>query len=122
MCHAVMSVTVLLMSLLVERLWVVLPKSPYFASLYSLGLTFGIMMFGGVIAFFMVRLHFICCWVVQCTSLRVNDLRSCTSVCSSWCSAKASVITMAPHACAGVDGVQGHPGDISADLHGGRHL
>ena len=57
-----MSVTVLLMSLLVERLWVVLPKSPYFASLYSLGLTFGIMMFGGVIAFFMVRLLSACLW------------------------------------------------------------
>lgn len=54
-CGAVMSVTVLLMSLLVERLWVVLPKSPYFASVYSLALTFGIMMFGGIIAFFMVR-------------------------------------------------------------------
>jgi hypothetical protein len=52
-----MSVTVLLMSLLVERLWVVLPKSPYFASAHSLLLTFGIMMFGGVIAFFMVWHH-----------------------------------------------------------------
>lgn len=54
--RAVMSVTVLIMSLLVERLWVVLPKSPYFASLDSLVLTFFIMLFGGFIAFFMVTL------------------------------------------------------------------
>lgn len=54
----VMSVTVLVMSLLVERLWVVLPKSPYFASLDSLVLTFFIMLFGGFIAFFMVWTEF----------------------------------------------------------------
>jgi hypothetical protein len=78
-----MSVTVLLMSLLVERLWVVLPKSPYFASLYSLGLTFGIMMFGGVIAFFMVRLHSACLRdTVHCVQHHVH---SPTCICSCWC-------------------------------------
>lgn len=52
-----MSATVLVMSLLVERLWVVLPKSPYFESLENIGITFGIMLFGGVIAFLMVRIR-----------------------------------------------------------------
>ena len=83
-----MSVTVLLMSLLVERLWVVLPKSPYFASLYSLGLTFGIMMFGGVIAFFMVR---------------VRSARLCGA---AHLASKCNTCTAAAHASAVLDGQQ----------------
>lgn len=55
---AVMAGTVFLMSLLVERLWKVLPNSPYFDSLQSLGLTAIIMLFGGVIAFCMVWAEF----------------------------------------------------------------
>lgn len=46
------------MSLLVERLWRVLPDSPYFDSLHSVGLTAGIMLIGGVIAFCMVWAEF----------------------------------------------------------------
>ena len=53
-----MAGTVFIMSLVVERLWVVLPGSPYFASLTSLGMTAGIMLFGGVIAFLMVWVEF----------------------------------------------------------------
>ena len=53
-----MAVTVLLMSLFVERLWKVLPTSPYFDSLASLGLTVAIMLVGGVIAFLMVWTEF----------------------------------------------------------------
>ncbi len=60
-----MSVTVLVMSLLVERLWQVLPTSPYFVSLDSLGLTAAIMLFGGIIAFVMVWTEFA---VIQQTS------------------------------------------------------
>ena len=63
--RAVMSVTVLVMSLLVERLWQTLPTSPYFVSLDSLGLTAAIMVFGGVIAFVMVWTEFS---VIQQTS------------------------------------------------------
>ena len=55
---AVMAGTVFIMSLLVERLWEVLPGSPYFASLASVGMTGGIMLFGGVIAFLMVWTEF----------------------------------------------------------------
>lgn len=54
----VMSVTVLIMSLVVERLWVVLPGSPYFSSVASCALTFAIMMLGGIIAFIMVWVEF----------------------------------------------------------------
>ena len=53
-----MSGTVFLMSLLVERLWRVLPDSPYFDSLFSAGLTAALMLFGGVIAFLMVWAEF----------------------------------------------------------------
>ena len=60
-----MSVTVLVMSLLVERLWRVLPTSPYFVSLDSLGLTAAIMLFGSIIAFVMVWTEFA---VIQQTS------------------------------------------------------
>ena len=60
-----MSLTVLVMSLLVERLWSVLPTSPYFVSLDSLGLTAAIMAFGGIIAFVMVWTEFA---VIQQTS------------------------------------------------------
>ena len=53
-----MAGTVFLMSLLVERLWGVLPDSPYFDSLHSVSLTAGIMLIGGVIAFCMVWAEF----------------------------------------------------------------
>lgn len=53
-----MAATVLLMSLVVEKLWVVLPVSPYFDSLRACGITFAIMLFGGVIAFLMVWTEF----------------------------------------------------------------
>ncbi|KAL2052818.1 hypothetical protein ABVK25_007059 [Lepraria finkii] len=46
------------MSLAFERLWVVIPGSPYFDSLESLGFTLLIMLCGGVIAFFMVWTEF----------------------------------------------------------------
>ena len=66
---AVMSVTVLIMSLLVERLWVVLPHSPYFDSAAAMGITFLIMLFGGCIAFLMVcAMHCTCCPVSLCRS------------------------------------------------------
>ena len=59
MCAAaVMSITVLIMSLVVERLWVVLPRSPYFDSASSLAVTSGLMLFGGLIAFTMVWVEF----------------------------------------------------------------
>lgn len=53
-----MSITVAIMSLAFERLWVVIPGSPYFDSLESLGFTLLIMLCGGVIAFFMVWTEF----------------------------------------------------------------
>lgn len=53
-----MSVTVLLMSLVVEQLWVVLPGSPYFGSAQACGITFLIMVLGGLIAFLMVWVEF----------------------------------------------------------------
>ena len=56
--HAVMSLTVGVMSLLVERLWTVLPVSPYFDSLRALTLTGGLMLCGGLIAFLMVWVEF----------------------------------------------------------------
>ncbi len=55
---AVMSVTVAIMSMAFERLWVVIPGSPYFDSLQSLGVTALIMLCGGTIAFFMVWTEF----------------------------------------------------------------
>lgn len=55
---AVMSITVAIMSMAFERLWVVLPASPYFDSLQSLGFTLMIMLCGGIIAFFMVWTEF----------------------------------------------------------------
>lgn len=55
---AVMAITVAVMSLAIERLWVVLPASPYFDSLQSLGSTAGLMLCGGVLAFFMVWTEF----------------------------------------------------------------
>ncbi len=58
LCDAVMSITVAIMSLAFERLWVVIPVSPYFDSLESLGLTSLIMLVGGIIAFFMVWTEF----------------------------------------------------------------
>lgn len=101
-----MSVTVLLMSLLVERLWVVLPKSPYFASLYSLGLTFGIMLFGGVIAFFMVRLRSACLRVAAHLALSVTNAHMHSCGCHLLMHPVGSVMTrMVTHACPGVDGV-----------------
>ncbi|CAK0780864.1 hypothetical protein CVIRNUC_005201 [Coccomyxa viridis] len=54
----VMSVTVAIMSMAFERLWVVIPGSPYFDSLQSLGVTALIMLCGGTIAFFMVWTEF----------------------------------------------------------------
>ena len=53
-----MALTVAVMSLAAERLWAVLPHSPYFDSLESLGVTFVLMLFGGTIAFFMVWTEF----------------------------------------------------------------
>lgn len=53
-----MSLTVGVMSLLVERLWTVLPVSPYFDSLSALTLTGGLMLCGGLIAFLMVWVEF----------------------------------------------------------------
>lgn len=46
------------MSLMIERLWLVLPGSPYFDSIQSLLTTTMIMLFGGTIAFFMVWTEF----------------------------------------------------------------
>lgn len=54
----VMSLTVLLMSLLVERLWIVLPGSPYFDNGTALLVTSSLMLFGGLIAFTMVWVEF----------------------------------------------------------------
>ncbi|KAK9828533.1 hypothetical protein WJX72_000627 [[Myrmecia] bisecta] len=54
----VMSVTVLVMSVLVERLWEVLPTSPYFETPGHLLVTAGLLLFGGVIAFLMVWVEF----------------------------------------------------------------
>ena len=53
-----MSITVLIMSLIVERLWVVLPRSPYFDSATALAVTAGLMLWGGLIAFTMVWVEF----------------------------------------------------------------
>lgn len=54
----IMSLTLGLVSLGVERLWVVLPDSPYFASPWHCLLTLLIMAAGGLIAFFMVWAEF----------------------------------------------------------------
>ena len=43
------------MSLIFERLWVVLPASPYFESIPALMTTAGVISIGGLIAFVMVR-------------------------------------------------------------------
>lgn len=53
-----MSVTVLLMSLMVEHLWVTLPGSPYFASPAHVALTALILCVGAVLAFMMVWVEF----------------------------------------------------------------
>ncbi len=53
-----MSLTVGLMSLFVERLWAVIPTSPYFDSTRALALTAGLMLCGGLIAFLMVWVEF----------------------------------------------------------------
>jgi uncharacterized membrane protein YdcZ (DUF606 family) len=58
LCAAVMSVTVAILSLVIERLWIVLPGSPYFDSIQSLASTTMLMLFGGTIAFFMVWTEF----------------------------------------------------------------
>ena len=50
-----MAVTVAIMSLIFERLWVVLPASPYFESIPALMTTAGVISIGGLIAFVMVR-------------------------------------------------------------------
>lgn len=63
--HAVMAVTVGCMSLVAERLWVVLPASPYFASGAALGVSASCILFGGLIAFLMVWVEFT---VIQETS------------------------------------------------------
>lgn len=55
---AVMSITVLTMSLIVERLWVVLPPSPYLDNVSVVLVTTGLMLFGGLIAFAMVVVEF----------------------------------------------------------------
>ena len=54
----VMAATVALVSLLAERLWVVLPHSPYFDSFDSLMLTLGLVSGGAAIAFAMVWVEF----------------------------------------------------------------
>ena len=56
--RAVMALTVLILSLFIERLWVILPHSPYFQDAHSMALTCGVMSFGGVIAFLMVWTEF----------------------------------------------------------------
>ena len=53
-----MAITVGFMSLLVERLWVVIPVSPYFSSLASLSITVACVLLGGLIAFLMVWVEF----------------------------------------------------------------
>jgi multidrug transporter EmrE-like cation transporter len=53
-----MALTVALVSLLAERLWVVLPRSPYFDSPASVGLTLGLVAGGAAIAFAMVWVEF----------------------------------------------------------------
>jgi solute carrier family 35 protein C2 len=50
----IMSATLLLISLLFERLWAVLPPSPYFSTPLHCAVTAAVMAFGGVIAFSMV--------------------------------------------------------------------
>ena len=63
--RAVMAVTVFVISLAIERLWIILPHSPYFASAHAMLVTAGVMSFGGVIAFLMVWTEFT---VIQQTS------------------------------------------------------
>ena len=53
-----MSATVLLMSVMVEHLWVTLPGSPYFASPGHVCLTLLILCVGAVLAFMMVWVEF----------------------------------------------------------------
>ena len=61
----VMSGTVLLLSLVWERLWVTLPSSIYFESLHQTGLSMGLIFMGAIIAFLLVRL--------QCNSLLIIE-------------------------------------------------
>lgn len=60
-----MCVTVGFMSLVAEKLWIVLPKSPYFASWPAILVTSSCILFGGSIAFCMVWVEFA---VIQETS------------------------------------------------------
>lgn len=53
-----MAVTVLFMSAVIERLWVILPNSPYFLDHTAMAVTAGVMSFGGIIAFLMVWTEF----------------------------------------------------------------
>ena len=50
----VMSLTLLILSLAVERLWTTLPSSPYFQGAWHTFVTFIIILIGGIIAFSMV--------------------------------------------------------------------
>lgn len=53
-----MAITVGLMSLVAEQLWVVLPASPYFTSPTAICVTVSCVLFGGLIAFLMVWVEF----------------------------------------------------------------
>jgi hypothetical protein len=50
-----MAGTVLLLSLVWERLWVSLPASVYFASWQQTGISMGLILIGAIIAFLLVR-------------------------------------------------------------------
>ena len=54
----VMGITLLLISLVHERLWATLPASPYFENAWHTTLSAAIMFFGGLIAFAMVLAEF----------------------------------------------------------------
>lgn len=53
-----MAITVGFMSLVAEQLWVVVPASPYFASMTALAVTAACVLLGGLIAFLMVWVEF----------------------------------------------------------------
>lgn len=50
----VMSGTMFALSLVWEKLWAILPGSPYFSSMVHIAITMGIILVGAIIAFLMV--------------------------------------------------------------------
>lgn len=104
----VMSGTVLLLSLVWERLWVTLPASIYFESLRQTGISMGLILVGAIIAFLLVR-------ALLGRGYRILGLLSMLCMGPG---ARQLTLSLA----SGMDGVPHDQGDISADVHDCRDL